>query len=88
MPPALISARVSTTPELDTLFITMPVSFKGKVVQYAGRLHRDYGGKNEVRIYDYADEKIPMLSNMRRKRFRTYKALGYETGEDDLWKTL
>ncbi len=75
-------------PELDTLFITMPVSFKGKVVQYAGRLHRDYGGKNEVRIYDYLDEKIPVLSNMRRKRFRTYKALGYETGEDDLWKTL
>ncbi len=75
-------------PELDTLFITMPVSFKGKVVQYAGRLHRDYKGKNDVRIYDYADEKIPVLSNMRRKRFRAYKAMGYETGGDDLWDKI
>lgn len=71
-------------PELDTLFITMPVSFKGKVVQYAGRLHRNYRGKKDVRIYDYADEKIQVLSNMRRKRFRTYKAMGYEIGEGDL----
>jgi len=64
-------------PRLDTLFIAMPFSFKGKMVQYAGRLHRLYQGKTEVRIYDYVDENIPVLMKMYKRRLKTYKALGY-----------
>ncbi|NQS90553.1 DEAD/DEAH box helicase family protein [Patescibacteria group bacterium] len=65
-------------PRLDTLFITMPISFKGKVVQYAGRLHRSYRGKEEIHIYDYVDEKVPVLLRMYRKRTKTYRTIGYE----------
>lgn len=64
-------------PRLDTLFIAMPFSFKGKMVQYAGRLHRSYQGKTEVRIYDYVDENIPVLLKMYKRRLKAYKALGY-----------
>jgi hypothetical protein len=63
-------------PRLDTLFLVMPFSFKGKMVQYAGRLHRKYEGKTEVRIYDYADP-MPILEKMYKKRLKAYKALGY-----------
>ncbi len=65
-------------PRLDTLFIAMPFSFKGKMVQYAGRLHRLYQGKTEVRIYDYVDENIPVLMKMYKRRLKAYKALGYK----------
>ncbi len=64
-------------PRLDTLFLTMPISFKGKIVQYAGRLHREYQGKQEVRIYDYVDHKVPVLARMHQKRLKTYKTMGY-----------
>jgi len=63
---------------LDTLFLAMPVSWKGTLVQYAGRIHRLYDGKKEVRIYDYVDTNVPMLMNMFKKRLRGYQALGYE----------
>lgn len=56
----------------------MPVSWKGTLVQYAGRIHRLYEGKKEVRIYDYVDRNVPMLLNMFKKRLRGYRALGYE----------
>jgi hypothetical protein len=62
---------------LDTLFLVMPFSFKGKIVQYAGRLHRNYKGKTEVRIYDYIDNNMPVLQRMYKRRLKTYKALGY-----------
>ena len=65
-------------PRLDTLFLAMPFSFKGKMVQYAGRLHRLYQGKSEVRIYDYVDINIPVLVKMHKKRLKAYKTLGYE----------
>lgn len=65
-------------PRLDTLFLAMPFSFKGKMVQYAGRLHRKYRGKTEIRIYDYVDANIPVLLRMHKRRLRAYKALGYE----------
>ena len=65
-------------PQLDTLFITMPISFKGKVVQYAGRLHRNYNGKEEVRIYDYVDKEVTVLWSMYKKRLKAYKFMGYE----------
>jgi len=66
---------------LDTLFLTMPVSWRGTLVQYAGRLHRLHPSKEEVRIYDYVDREVPMLSRMFEKRLRTYRAIGYARGE-------
>ncbi len=65
-------------PRLDTLFLTMPGSFKGKIVQYAGRLHRYYHTKQDVRIYDYVDVRLPVLERMYNRRVKTYKMLGYE----------
>ena len=64
-------------PRLDTLFLTLPVSWRGTVAQYAGRLHRAYDGKREVRIYDYADVNVPMLGRMFDRRCRGYEAIGY-----------
>ena len=64
-------------PRLDTLFSTLPVSWRGTVAQYAGRLHRLYDGKREVRIYDYADVNVPMLARMFDRRCRGYEAIGY-----------
>ena len=62
---------------LDTLFLTLPVSWRGTVAQYAGRLHRLHEGKREVRIYDYADFNAPMLSRMFDKRCHGYESIGY-----------
>jgi len=64
-------------PRLDTLFLTLPVSWRGTVAQYSGRLHRLYDGKREVRIYDYADLNVPMLARMFDRRCRGYEAIGY-----------
>jgi superfamily II DNA or RNA helicase/very-short-patch-repair endonuclease len=64
-------------PRLDTLFLTLPVSWRGTVAQYAGRLHRLYDGKREVRIFDYADLSVPMLARMFDRRCRGYEAIGY-----------
>lgn len=63
---------------LDTLFLTLPVSWRGTIAQYAGRLHRLHDGKREVRIYDYADLNVPMLSRMFDRRCRGYEAIGYQ----------
>lgn len=62
---------------LDSLFLAMPVSWKGTLVQYSGRLHRLHPGKTEVRIFDYVDREVPMLQRMFERRMRTYKAIGY-----------
>jgi very-short-patch-repair endonuclease len=62
---------------LDTLFLTLPVSWRGTIAQYAGRLHRLYDPKREVRIYDYADLNVPMLARMFDRRCRGYEAVGY-----------
>ncbi len=64
---------------LDTLFLAMPVSWKGTLVQYAGRLQRLHSGKAEVRIYDYVDRGSPTLLRMFQKRLRGYRGMGYET---------
>ncbi len=69
---------------LDTLFLAMPVSWKGTLVQYTGRLHRLHPGKTEVRIFDYVDREIPMLLRMFEKRLRGYRAIGYARGEAPL----
>ena len=65
-------------PRLDTLLLAMPISWKGTLAQYAGRLHRNYEGKHEVRIYDYVDIRIPMLERMYHKRLKGYADLGYQ----------
>ncbi len=62
---------------LDTMFLALPVSWKGTLVQYAGRLHRLHPAKTDVLIYDYVDRGIPMLLRMFEKRRRTYRAMGY-----------
>jgi superfamily II DNA or RNA helicase len=69
---------------LDTLFLAMPVSWKGTLIQYSGRLHRYHPAKREVRIYDYVDREVPMLLRMFEKRLSTYRAIGYARGEAPL----
>jgi superfamily II DNA or RNA helicase/very-short-patch-repair endonuclease len=64
-------------PRLDSLFLALPVSWRGTVAQYVGRLHRLHEGKREVRVYDYADLNVPMLSRMFDRRCRGYESLGY-----------
>ena len=63
---------------LDTLFLTMPVSWRGTVVQYTGRLHRLHPGKTEARIYDYVDRRVPVLARMYERRMTGYRTIGYE----------
>jgi superfamily II DNA or RNA helicase len=62
---------------LDTLFLVMPISWRGTLQQYAGRLHRLHGNKRVVRIYDYVDIHVPLLMRMFRKRIKAYKTIGY-----------
>ncbi len=62
---------------LDTLFLTMPISWKGTVAQYVGRLHRQHSAKTEVVVVDYVDELVPVLARMATKRRAGYRALGY-----------
>jgi superfamily II DNA or RNA helicase len=64
---------------LDTLFLAMPISWRGTLVQYAGRLHRPHPGKGEVRIVDYVDGQVPMLARMFERRMKGYRAIGYVT---------
>jgi superfamily II DNA or RNA helicase len=68
---------------LDTLFLALPVSWRGTLVQYAGRLHRFHAGKTDVRIYDYVDRNVPMLVKMFQKRLRGYRVMGYELDKSD-----
>ena len=68
---------------LDTLFLALPVSWKGTLVQYAGRLHRLHPGKREVRIVDYVDGKVPMLARMFERRRVGYRAMGYREGDNE-----
>jgi superfamily II DNA or RNA helicase len=63
---------------LDTLFLTMPISWRGTLQQYVGRLHRIHDGKKIVRVYDYVDNQVPMLARMYERRLLGYKAIGYE----------
>lgn len=74
-------------PRLDSLFLALPIAWKGKVAQYAGRLHRNYPGKSEVQIYDYVDIHIPVLERMYQKRVKGYAAIGYKIKIDSAPKT-
>lgn len=64
-------------PELDTLILAMPISFRGRIVQYAGRLNRPHPGKAELRVYDYLDQNLTVALSMYRKRATGYRELGY-----------
>ncbi len=64
-------------PPLDTLVLAMPISWKGTLRQYAGRLHREHPGKRDAHIYDYIDSGLPRLLRMWMKRRRGYRAMGY-----------
>jgi superfamily II DNA or RNA helicase len=62
---------------LDTLFLAMPISWKGTLQQYVGRLHRLYDNKRFVQVYDYVDSCVPMLARMYDRRLNGYAAIGY-----------
>src|SRR6202165_1941207 len=62
---------------LDTLFLAMPISWRGTLQQYVGRLHRLHESKYVVRVYDYVDACVPVLNRMYEKRLKAYKAVGY-----------
>ncbi len=70
-------------PRLDTLLLAMPIAWKGKVAQYAGRLHRGYDGKTEVQIFDYVDIHVPVLERMYQKRLKSYATIGYQAKSFD-----
>jgi superfamily II DNA or RNA helicase len=65
-------------PELDTLFLAFPLAFKGRVVQYVGRLLRTHAGKHHVELHDYVDSCIPVLDRMHTKRHAAYTTLGFD----------
>ncbi|MGC8492439.1 MAG: TOTE conflict system archaeo-eukaryotic primase domain-containing protein [Syntrophobacteraceae bacterium] len=69
-------------PRLDTLFLAMPISWKGTLQQYAGRLHRLFEDKKEVHVYDYVDIHVSLLEKMYRKRLSGYGAIGYRAKAD------
>jgi superfamily II DNA or RNA helicase len=62
---------------VDTLILAMLFSWKGTVVQYAGTLHREHPGKEEVRVYDYVEANVPKLLRMYKKRLKTFRDIGY-----------
>jgi len=73
---------------LDTLFLTMPISWKGTLSQYAGRLHRLHYMKKEVQIFDYADLNILMTTRMYARRRSGYTAIGYEIDDKEMRQPL
>jgi superfamily II DNA or RNA helicase len=62
---------------LDTLFLAMPISWKGTLQQYVGRLHRLHDAKRVVRVYDYVDSNVLMLARMYARRLKGYNLIGY-----------
>jgi len=71
---------------LDTLFLAMPISWRGTLQQYVGRLHRLHANKHEVQVYDYVDGAVSLFTAMFQKRLKGYEAVGYEILED--WENL
>jgi superfamily II DNA or RNA helicase len=64
-------------PQVDTLFLAFPLSFKGKLIQYVGRVLRNHEDKTSVRVYDYVDTQVPILRKMYAKREKTYRLLSF-----------
>ncbi len=75
--PGATWARGFDDPRLDTLFLTMPISWKGTLAQYVGRLHREHQGRSEVVVHDRVDAAMPVLARMAAKRQAGYRSLGY-----------
>ena len=75
-------------PRLNTLFLAHPISWKGTLAQYAGRLHREYEGKQDVLIYDYIDIRVPFFESMYHKRLKGYASIGYSIRNDELLNSL
>ena len=76
--------------KLDTLILALPISWKGTLAQYVGRIHRQFNGKERVTVYDYVDQTLPMLRRMFQKRVKGYEAMGYSLsfkGDDTLIQT-
>ena len=73
---------------LDTLFLVSPVAWKGIVAQYAGRLHREFEGKQDVQIYDYIDIRVPVCESMYRKRLKGYASIGYRIRNNEMFDNL
>ena len=70
-------------PKLDTLFLALPISWKGALTQYIGRIQRQYQGKEKVLVYDYVETGFPMLERMYKKRTKGYEALGFDVHDID-----
>ncbi len=64
-------------PRLDTLFLAMPIAWKGSLAQYTEGIHRESDGKVRVTVYDYVDCGFSMLQRMFNKREKSYKTMGY-----------
>ena len=71
-------------PRLDTLFLAMPISWRGTLQQYAGRLHRWFENKKEVQVYDYVDIHVRTLEKMYQKRLAGYAAIGYRAKAESI----
>jgi superfamily II DNA or RNA helicase len=69
-------------PPLITVFMAFPIAFRGRVVQYVGRILRPLDGKSSVEVHDYVDVKSPVLASMHRKRLPGYAALGFDVGKE------
>jgi superfamily II DNA or RNA helicase len=70
-------------PCLDTLFLVFPFSWKGTLIQYTGRLNRTWYGKKEIRVYDYVDDKVPVLFRMYGRRLKGYRSLGFAVSPNE-----
>ena len=75
--------RTASAQRRETLFLTIPISWRGTLQQYVGRLHRIHHGKAVVRVYDYVDILLPMLVRMYNRRLKGYRAIAYELGSID-----
>lgn len=71
---------------MDTLILALPISWKGSLAQYVGRIHRQFNGKQRITVYDYVDQTLPMLRQMFQKRIKGYEAMGYSVSfkSDDI----
>ena len=83
MPPGRYVGEGFDDARLDTLFLAMPISWRGTLAQYVGRLHRLHPEKRQVTVYDYVDDAVPALRRMSRKRIGGYRGLGYSVEESD-----
>ncbi len=64
-------------PSLETLFLVLPIKAETRIIQYTGRIERDTGNKDTVKVYDYVDEQVPMANRMYYRRLKQYQASGY-----------